>query len=106
MGPDSAYQGRGDLSSRLGIRDASLCCAALDVRRGARAILLAALATVPLACSFNSDPAVHPPRGQAMPPPAALTTPPAPASAPSVVARAGDAARTGGQNAPQGRPAR
>src|SRR3954447_9817040 len=41
-----------------------------------RVILVVTFASLCAACSFNTDPAVHPPRGMAPPPPTGSTAPP------------------------------
>src|SRR5919107_5294833 len=57
-----------------------------------RAILVAALPSLFAACSFNTDPAMHPPRGLAPPPPLGLAGPRGLASASTtpVQTRSGD----------------
>jgi hypothetical protein len=67
MGSNLQHHGRGGLSCTLHVR-----C----VRR---IVLLTALPGLAVACSFNTDPAVHPPRGLAPLPPTALMVVPVPA---------------------------
>jgi hypothetical protein len=70
--------------------------------------LLTALPALVVACSFNSDPAVHPPRGLAPPPPAALMVPPipAPATVQPVLVRADSPANAARRDAMPASPSR
>ena len=81
MGSNLQHHGRGGPSCTLHVR-----C----VRR---IVLLTALPGLAVACSFNTDPAVHPPRGLAplppLPPTALMVLPvPAPATSQPILARA------------------
>ena len=89
--PDSQHVGRSRVAMAVG-------------RRLGRAALVVAFPALSPACSVNADPAVHPPRGLAMPPPAALLAPPGPvpATAP-VLAQAGEAADAAPHAVPAGR---
>jgi 4-amino-4-deoxy-L-arabinose transferase-like glycosyltransferase len=74
-----------------------------------RVILIAAVPVLSVACSFNADPAVHPPRGLALPPPAALMAPQDPGATPAaapVLAQASAAANAAPRAVPPGRPRR
>ena len=99
MGHGTPLRRPGDLSSAVqGRRPAG--------GRLRRAIPLAALAALSTACSINSDPAGHPPRGLA-PPPAALTAPPPPAAAPTPrMVAAGDASDAARRSPPSRPPLR
>jgi hypothetical protein len=55
--------------------------ASRDGNTARRVILVAAFAGLCAACDFNTDPAVHPPRGLAPPPPTGSTAPPSSALA-------------------------
>jgi hypothetical protein len=71
-----------------------------------RAILVAALPSLFAACSFNADPAMHPPRGLALPPPVGLAGPRGPvlASTTLVQVRSADPAKATTRTVPPARP--
>src|SRR4051794_11565528 len=72
------------------------------------AILAAALSSLFVACSFNTDPAMHPPRGLALPPPSSLAgfSDPTLASTAPIQAQSGNSANAITRTALPVRPAR
>jgi hypothetical protein len=110
MEPSVPHRHLGRASSARGTRRAGRRWVATAVGSGlGRVILVAAFPVLSMACSFNADPAVHPPRGLALPPPAALMAPQDPGATPAaapVLAQASAAANAAPRAVPPGRPRR